>query len=181
MPDRPKPIDRYTFTPQDHLFFDTNVWVFLFGSHYRPPNSQEALYSIAFKKIRESGCRIVIDAIVLSEFVNRLARLAYHHLPSSKRPREFKDYRKSTAFRPVAKAIADACRRILAVSTPVESEFASLDLSAIFAQFESGRCDFNDHLLAALCGHRGFILVTHDSDFRGKNIPILTANSRLLR
>ncbi len=181
MPDHPKRIDRHAFSAQDQLFFDANVWVFLFGPHYRPPNTQEALYSIAFKKIREIGCRIVIDAIVLSEFVNRLARLAYYQLPSSKHPREFKEYRKSSAFEPVAKSIADACRRILTVSTPVESEFAALDLPSILTQFESGRCDFNDHLLAALCENRGFILVTHDGDFRGKNIPILTANSRLLR
>jgi len=149
--------------------------------HIIDPSTGKKLYSVAFKKIRGIGCQIVIDAIVLSEFVNRLARLAYHQLASSGPPREFKNYRKSPAFRPIAKAIADACRRILAVSKPVESEFASLDLSSILGQFESGRCDFNDHLLAALCGRRGFILVTHDGDFRGKNIPILTANPRLLR
>jgi predicted nucleic acid-binding protein len=180
MPDRPKRIEQHVFTAQDRLFFDANVWVFLFGTHYRPTDRKVALYSSAFKKIQDTGCRIAVDVIVLSEFVNRQSRLAFHQLRPSAPAADFKPFRKSQAFRPIATTIADACRRILAISTPVETDFSQVDQAALLADYESGRCDFNDYLLARLCRRRGFTLVTDDGDFRGSQVPILTANPKLL-
>ena len=44
----------------------------------------------------------------------------------------------------------------------------------------SGEFDFNDKIIAAHCTNLGLKLVTDDSDFKNFNIPIITANSRLL-
>lgn len=181
MPDRPKRIDQHAFSPQDQLFFDANVWVFLFPPLYRSPDNRAGLYSAAFRRVQEIGCLICIDVLVLSEFVNVLARWAHRSLAPVRFSSNFKAYRNSSAFRPVAQNIADSCRRILEVSSPIESGFTDCDLPAVINDFTVGRCDFNDQVLTSLCHRRGFILVTHDGDFRGKNIPILTANPRLLR
>jgi predicted nucleic acid-binding protein len=179
MPDRARRIDRHTFSDQDLLFFDANVWLLLFPPVYRPPDARATLYSAAFKRAQQTGCSITIDALVLSEFVNTSARWAFQSFASSHL--SFKAYRNSSAFRPVARSIADACRRILAVSTPIETGLTDCDIPAILDQFAAGHYDLNDHLLAALCRRLRFTLVTDDGDFRGSPLPILTANQKLLR
>jgi len=179
MPDRARRIDRHTFSDQDLLFFDANVWLLLFPPVYRPPDMRATLYSAAFKRAQQAECSISIDALVLSEFVNTSARWAFQSFASSHL--SFKAYRNSSAFRPVARSIADACRRILAVSAAIETGLSGCDIPAILDQFAAGHCDLNDHLLAALCRRLRFTLVTDDGDFRGSHLPILTANQKLLR
>jgi hypothetical protein len=118
--------------------------------------------------------------IILSEFVNVLARLAYNSLPVKARP-DFKLYRKSSSFKSVVKSIADSCRRVFQVSTRIESGFASLDVVALLDRYEAGRCDINDLMLTELCKGQGLTLVTDDADFRGSGLRILTANACSLR
>ena len=79
----------------------------------------------------------------------------------------------------VAKAVADASRRVLQNATRVDEGFAQLDSGTILTDFESGRCDFNDLLIAEVCGREKLILVTDDEDFSVRELPILTANSLL--
>lgn len=126
-------------------------------------------------------CEIFIDSIVLSEFVNVLARLAYNSMPVRSRPADFKTFRKSASFKPIAKSITNSCRRVVEIATPVEGGFPSLDTADLFRQYESGRLDLNDLLLAHLCRTQGLTLVTDDADFRGSGLAILTANAQLLR
>lgn len=180
MPETAYRIDRYQFSAADSLLFDANVWLFIYSPQYRPTDQRAMLYSAAYKRILEVGCRIFLDALVLSEFVNAVARWALNSLPPECKPRDYKAFRKSPAFKPVAKSIVDACRRIVAVSTSIETGFTSLDLDFLFGQYEKGRCDFNDQLLIQLCRREGLTLVTDDGDFRAGGLRIVTANRRLL-
>ena len=173
-------IDRYKFHAGDKLLFDANVWVFIYGSQYRTSDKRTRLYSAAYKRIVEVGCRIFIDAIILSEFVNVLSRLTYHSLPAAKKPQDFKTFRRSAAFKPVAKSISDACRRIVNSCTRIESGFTSVDVDALLDRYKAGKSDFNDQILTHLCKHQGFTLVTDDGDFRVGDLKVLTANRRLL-
>lgn len=181
MPEPVRPLGDHTFTPSDRLLLDANVWLFLYSPQYRPTDRRAKAYSTALKRMLDACCAIFIDVIVLSEFVNVLARLAYNSVPAGSRPPDFKAFRQSSSFKPVAKSITDSCRHIFRIARPIESSFPSLDLDDLLQQYESGRRDLNDLLLAHLCRIQSLTLVTDDGDFHGSGLAILTANPRLLR
>lgn len=181
MPETVNPIDQYTFTAADKLLLDANVWLFIYSPQYRPTDRRVQVYSTALKRMLGCHCEIFIDAIILSEFVNVLARLSYNSLPANKRPSDFKAFRSSSTFKPAAKSIADACRRILQFAKRIESGFTSLEPSTLIDRYEAGKSDINDLILTELCRLQDLTFVTDDFDFRGRGLKVLTANSRLLR
>jgi predicted nucleic acid-binding protein len=124
------------------------------------------------------NCRIYIDVLVLSEFINTYARLQWQI--ANKPHRDFKRFRKSPEFEPHAKAIADGAERVLRYCVRIENGFESLDIAALISDYAAGDSDFNDQVIASLCTERGLRLVTDDADFGGRGIPVLTANNRLL-
>lgn len=132
-------------------------------------------------KMRTCKCRIFIDALVLSEFINRFAHWTYDQLPPESKPDKFKYYRKSLDFKKVAQEIADDTRRIVDYAACCDSEFGSIDIDELLNEYELGDSDFNDQVITHLCKKKGFILVTHDGDFRSSGINILTANRNLLK
>jgi predicted nucleic acid-binding protein len=173
-------ISAYRFRDTDHLLFDTNIWLFLHSPQYSHTDARVRVYSAALKSVLTARSHIIIEALILSEFVNAMARFAYNTLPARTRPKDFKAYRKSPAFKPVAKGIADACRRILGQATRTDSGFPSLPIETVLSDYEAGKADFNDQVLAELCKSKGLTLVTDDSDFKGLGLTILTENRRLL-
>ena len=58
--------------------------------------------------------------------------------------------------------------------------FSSFDIQKALSEYEDGGVDFNDQMITGLCLAKNFKLVTHDADFRGHGLNILTANPRLL-
>ena len=173
-------ISAYVFQPTDELLLDANVWFFVYGPH-RPGSRKAATYSAAFAKILKAECPIYVDVLIVSEFVNRYARLKHNILQrSSNVPSDFKQFRKSTAFKPIARDIAADARRILKHCARIESGFDVLDINALVDEYEQGDSDFNDQVLGELCKTRGLKLVTDDVDFQDRGLTIVTANRRLL-
>ncbi len=173
-------IKNYKFSESDLIFLDANILLSVYG-----PNANKEyytyFYSDALGKMRTSKCKIFIDVLVLSEFINRFAHWAFDQLSPETKPREFKDFRKSNAFKEVAEEIADDAGRIIDYATCCDSEFGSMDVNELLKEYEIGDSDFNDQVIARLCEKKGFILVTHDGDFQSSRIDILTANRNLLK
>jgi len=180
MPGTVRRLSTYHFRETDRLLFDANVWLFLYSPQYGPTDNRVRTYSGAVKSALAAHSQIFIDALMLSEFINAWARFTYNKLPASMKPNDFKTYRNSPAFRPVAKGIVDACRRMLGFAARIDSEFASLNIDAVLGGYEAGRADFNDHVVAELCDKKQLILVTDDADLKGLTLNILTENRRLL-
>lgn len=175
-----KDIKIHRFSERDTFLLDANVLLSVYG----PNANKEAytsFYSDALVKMRTSKCNIFIDTLILSEFVNRFAHWAFDQLPPEEKPLTFKEFRKSENFKPVAQEIADDVRRIIDYADCCDSEFESIDMEELLSEYALGNSDFNDQIIARLCKRRGFILVTHDGDFAGGEMDILTANRRLLR
>ena len=175
-------IDNYSFKSTDNLFFDANIWFFLYGPN-RPGDPRIKIYSGAFKSILSAHSRILTDILVVSEFINRYARLRHQLLlrQRSDVPRDFKQFRRTSFFKTIARDIAADTRKILGNCTRVESDFTTVDAESLIAGYEAGDSDFNDLMLVELCRARGFKLVTDDGDFSDKHITILTANKKLLK
>ncbi len=176
---RPQDIRRHVFSPSNRLFFDANIWLFLFTSQ-EPGDWRVRTYSDAFQALLTARSQIAVDVLVLSEFANRYIRIEYGIFIGSGGALGFKDYRRTASYRATAETAADALRRIMRICDLVETGLSVLDTDGLLNRFATGCSDFNDEMIASLCRAQGLTLVTHDSDFKGCDIPILTANRVLL-
>ena len=163
------------------LFFDANILLYLFGTANTSANkSTIQTYSAMFATCLKMGSRLCVDVLVLSEFINRFLRMQYDsHLSNlglNKSVLPFKTFRSTAEGMQVAQDIEDVVKgRILKQFQVVGKQFNTADIAAIgFAN-----TDFNDALLIQICQENSCVFVTHDADFNGANIDIVTANSRL--
>ena len=170
-------VRRYNFTPQDRLFLDANIWFYLDGPH-KSKSYWRTIYSEVFNRILKANSQIYIDVLVVSEFINRYARVKSGVIEPQ--PRTFKDFRNSPDFKLVAKDIAADVKRVLKYCTRIESGFEPLGIGDLLNDYATGNFDFNDQVITEICKNNGFTLITNDSDFKTQDIPILTANSNLL-
>lgn len=170
-------VANYNFTPEDELLLDTNIWLFVYGPQ-KPGDAKVATYSQALAKILAAKSSIYIDVLIVSEFINTYARVKWNVM--GKPHGDFKQFRKSQDFNPIAQDVAADIRRVLSHCARVENGFETLDIDSLIGEFAVGDSDFNDQVIAALCQQRGLKLVTDDGDFRGQGIPLVTANRRLL-
>lgn len=174
-------ITTHKFADADQLFFDANIWLSLYGPQGAPNDPRTQIYSNALAEAMRAKSQIWVDVLVISEFVNRFARIEYDiQFPNRSRRPNFKQFRNSPDFQPISQAIAAAVRNILKFAARIESGFSIIDINALLLEFESNSNDFNDQILAGLCKNNSLVLVTHDSDFKGKGVDILTANPRIL-
>jgi predicted nucleic acid-binding protein len=181
LPIKPSPapvhsIETYDFPPDNNYFFDTNIWLYIYGP-IGWPDQKSAVYSRALRDVRNSNGTIYINCMILSEFINAFSRIEFKQQTTYSR---FKDFRNSLSFRPVAADIASNVKKILRNTLACDSDLKVIDLPEIMRFFEQGKYDFNDLLFADICRSRGMVFVTHDKDFSDMGVEILTANEKLL-
>ena len=167
----------HEFKPEDELLLDTNIWLLVFGPH-NPGDWRVEVYSQALAKILAAQCRIYIDVLIVSEFINAYARVKWGVLGHPHG--NFKRFRNSPDFNPIAQDIAADVECVLKHCTRVENGFETMDIDGLITEYADGNSDFNDQIIAVLCQRKGLKLVTDDGDFHGQGIPIVTANRRLL-
>jgi len=167
----------YLFGEKDRIFLDANVWLSVYGQIAWARRGAR-VYSNAFRDILKAGCGIYIDVLVLSEFINSYARIEHKRLSSG--AANFKSFRRSADFKPIATDLAQSARRILKHCRRIGTGFARVDITATLAELCLGDADFNDLMISDVCRSHGLKLVTDDSDFRGYGLEILTANPKLL-
>ncbi len=178
MTHKPLAVADYKFKPNDAFFLDANIWLFICGPQ-KPKDKRAEEYSQAFKKMLSAQCRIYIDVLIISEFINTYARMKWKIVaPASG---NFKQFRSRADFKPIARNIAADVKYVLSHCSRIESGFEALDIDGLIAEYAQGDSDFNDQVITELCRRKGLTLVTDDGDFRGQGIPVVTANGRLLR
>lgn len=172
----------YTFRKDDVLLLDTNVWLYLY-----PAPSDKSLvtfslsrqYSEAFKSMLSAGALLIMDALVLGEYLNRYCRIEWNALHKREHPC-FKKFRKSSMFAEVGSGAADLARSMLRLCVRCDPCFTAADIDGVLAEFKTGSSDFNDRLLTETCRRNAWKLVTHDGDFMTGGIEVLTTNRILL-
>jgi hypothetical protein len=174
-------IQHYTFCKADRLLLDANVWLLVYGPLLtKRKRKRAAIYSVALRRMLAAKSQLHLDVLILSEFINRFARLEHHQRPRSAPTIDFKEFRNSREFEPIAKDIAANAKRIANVATRCESRFKEVDIDTLLDDYGSGGSDFNDQMLTELCKAEALTFVTHDADFKNAGIPIVTANPNLL-
>ena len=126
-----------------------------------------------------AGVQLVMDVVVLSEYLNAYCRIEWRARYRPRYPR-FKAFRQSVDFPAVGSGAAVYARAMLRQVTRHDHPFAALDVFRVLADFEAGSNDFNDGLLAETCRRNNWKLVTNDADFTFGGIEVLTTNRKLL-
>jgi predicted nucleic acid-binding protein len=174
-------ITSYIFTSADNLLFDANIWLYIYGPQGNPADWKTRAYSNALASVLRANSSLYVEVLILSEFINRYARLEHNlWVNQGKAHSDFKSFRNSAYFQPIASAIINDVRRILSHCHRTEDGFETLDINSLLGEYERGKSDFNDQVLTALCRARDFTLITHDSDFKDKGLTVITANNNLL-
>jgi len=173
---------RHSFSKQDRVLVDANVWLYLYGP--KPPNSASARnYSAVLKALQTAGSQLFLDVLVLSEFVNRYVRDQHRVLavPGAAISSDFKTFRDSPDFIPVAAAVQRSVLSIGKFAKPLDHMLMKVDLLVLLAEFAKGARDINDELLAEACKLNGLALLSHDADVAHAGITLFTTNPGLLR
>ncbi len=169
-------IEDWQFSPDDRLFFDTNIWMLLLGVQGDPQSTSVGLYSAAYKRILRAGCPILTDTLVLAEFTNAALRVRHElAVRFMEADPDFKRFREGEDFADVASQVSYDVRQILE-QTQVFPAVTPPDWEAVLRELEKGARDLNDELIVAQCLVQNAFLVTNDRDFLGADVEILTAN-----
>jgi predicted nucleic acid-binding protein len=170
------------YTGADRIVFDANILVSLFSGLEPPGSVIVANYSAALKQIRTAGATILLDVLVLSEFVNVCARKEFDlAFPAGVARPTFKKFRDSPDFVPIAQAISRAADQIASLAIAVDHAFSKWPLKDLLNDYATGQHDVNDQCLVQLCRQEKAFLLTNDRDFVRGGIALLTTNPTLLR
>lgn len=159
------------------LFFDANVLLYLFFTTASAPHWQKA-YSKIFRELLNTGQnKLVIDAMVTSEVINRALREEHKLFMAKNGDISFKNYRNSPDGKNTLKQIYDIFDQIILPRFFIGGKI--YDKKEIEDLLRIDSLDFNDKLLCKLCEDKKYILITNDKDFVSSNIDILSANPEL--
>jgi predicted nucleic acid-binding protein len=169
----------YQIKMSDHFFFDTNVWLLLFGTVANYQRSDQSSYSTFLSTLIQRDKPIVITSMVLSEFANVLLRHDFkqYKTASGSQDLEYKrDFVGTSEYKNSVQTISQLISRILSLPNiiKISDTFHNIDSGAILANF--GDVDFNDSYIAQLSALNGYKIVTNDRDFQNitGSVDILT-------
>lgn len=178
-------IAHYQPQSNDRFFFDANIWMYLYCPLGNYNNNIIRKYDNFFKQILKNRSTVFISSLVLSEFINTYLKLEFNIL-KYQFPDKYsdfkKDFRNTEKYKNLIRDISTTLKgQILKFAKRIDDNFKKIDLDKIL--FDLEHSDFNDNYYINLCEIEKIKIVTHDKDFRVKDIKvhILTASNSLLR
>jgi predicted nucleic acid-binding protein len=169
----------HPFQRDEPILIDANIWLYLNPSSGSPSPHWVQKYSSVLSNMLKCRALILVDSIILSEYVNRSFRLEFS--AAGQHYGDFKSFRKSASGITFSKTISNACKQILKIASPVDTMFSKANHGEVFGEIEGGGADFNDLILSETCRENGWKLLTNDADFKKGGITILTENPALLK
>lgn len=159
----------------DQFFFDTNIWIILFGSIANFEEKNQRIYSKFFENLISRESSIFITSNVVSEFSNVLLRLDFNHWKSKSgliNPKFKNDYVGTESYKNVVEQIKSSLKKIFSLPNviKVSDDFNSVNLDVILENFSL--IDYNDSYIAQICSIKNYKLVTNDGDFKKINCDI---------
>jgi predicted nucleic acid-binding protein len=163
------------------LFFDTNIWLFLFSSIANYREDRQKQYSRLFDDAVQKSCPIYISSMVLSEFANVILKREFEKWKKETKKHDAKykkDFVGTETYQEKTELVKDQLNKILKLPNIVKApdSFNSINVKNIFNKF--GLADFNDAYINELVSTNDLILVTDDGDFEriygGKKLVTLS-------
>ena len=159
-----------------NVFFDANVLIYIFWPTINgDPNSPATRYSSILGTLFRNGFKLYLNSVVVSEVVNRVLRIEFEkyqlmHTDFS----SFKEYRNSEEGKRAQQDVFTVFKdRILNLFSIKEK---CLTKDAVKSLLTVNTLDFNDKIIVDVCKSNGLVLLTHDRDFVGEDLDIISAN-----
>jgi len=130
-------LSTYAFSKGEGLLLDANVWLYLFPAPSDRSPGFARNYSAALKRMLLDGTLLALDALVLSEYMNRYCRIEWSALHKAKHP-DFKKFRQSSDFGSVGLSAAVFSRKILQLCSRHDHPFASCNVTPVIANLNLG-------------------------------------------
>lgn len=162
-----KPVN-YRVSYTDNFFFDTNVWLLLYGTIADFQRRDQRVYSNFLGDLLGRGNSIYITSMVISEFANVILRKDFKQwcLTNAYVDMDFKkDFVGSVQYKSTVQVVSNLISRILALPgiLKISDEFSNININSILARFKN--IDFNDAYIVEISELRDYIIVTNDKDF----------------
>lgn len=176
-------IKDYSVKSGDVFFFDTNVWMCIFGPLAGTRKAKQKAYSNLLKAIQTARASIFVSSLILAEYVNACLQISFKmwkRLPENVMALDFKrDYRGTEDYRETLKDLKGQVRDILQLADRISDSFNAVDVVRFFDMQD---IDFNDAYYIELCNMQSnkIILVTDDKDILNSQsacIQMLTAET----
>jgi len=177
-------INLSTYTPKfnDQFFFDTNVWLLLFGSVANYQKNDQKIYSTFLGELLSRNSSIFISSLILSEYANVQLRRDFNQWKPKSGfvdPQFKKDFVGTQIYKDSVVVITQELNNIIKLPIVVRTpdSFNALSLDHILADFEV--LDFNDSYIAELSSFNNCKVVTNDRDFFkiANKIDVLSAQA----
>lgn len=183
------------------FFFDANVWIAnlkhtrsIDVESYEAPyitllegivNTHSITDEKVLKKIQNPKPKIVITSVLFSEIINTYMRniamksyCNFHHI--NMHDFEFKkDYRPKEDYKNQLKKLVDDISAFADYCVVMDDNFTALQPFEMM-KVMGNKYDFNDYFYYHFCKKHNIPVVTHDRDFKFKDIDVFTNNKALL-
>ncbi len=179
MKSRAHDISSYIFSKQDVFMLDTNIWLFLFPAPSGSHHGYTKKYSDAFKKMLTTKVTIVVNSLILGEYLNCYCRIEWNALYKQQYP-DFKKFRQSTDYKSVGQRATAYAKCILKFCDRKDDDFSTIDVNQLLDDFEAGAIDFTDGVITDCCFRHNWKLITNDGDFTAGGIEVITTNKKLI-
>jgi predicted nucleic acid-binding protein len=163
----------------DQFFFDTNIWILLFGTVGDFQNKDQKIYSKLLENLITKDKPIFIASVIISEFANVLLRRDYAQWVSVENVLNSKyknDFVGTKSYEDSVNTITNSINKILKLPNvqAVPDSFHCIDKEAILDNFKI--VDFNDAYIFELSKMNNYKIVTNDKDFQklDSKIDIIT-------
>lgn len=164
----------------DQFFFDTNIWLLLFGTIASFQNNDQKVYSRLLEDLITKDKPIFISSAIISEYANVLLRRDYDQWISTEKVvnAKFKiDFVGTKRYEHSVNVITKSINKILKLPNiqPVSDSFHCINIDNILENFRI--VDFTDAYIFELSKLNNYKIVTNDKDFQklDSKIDIITS------
>lgn len=164
----------------DQFFFDTNIWLLLFGTIANFQINDQKIYSKLLEDLITKDKPIFISSTVISEYANVLLRRDYEQWVSTEKVINVKfkiDFVGTKRYEDSVNTITKSISKILKLPNiqPISDSFHCINIEKIFNNFKI--VDLNDAYIFELANQNNYRIVTNDKDFQklDSKIDIITS------
>lgn len=176
------------FYGSNSYFLDCNVLKYIYSpSGIALGDNAMELYGWALEQIKNCGANIVSCPILISEYLNMRIRDEFkiwqENYNGDGTRYDLKRFRRElykSEYKPILNNVFRELEEILQDSTSVPDPISPGEINGVKDGLECDNLDVNDAYFSVLCHDKGYVLITHDSDFKRTDLEILTANQRLI-
>lgn len=170
---------QHVVAPRGVYFFDTNVWVFIYGPIAGVDQKKQVAYSRLLRDILDHKATIYVSSLVLSEYINAVLHIGFNlwkRKTGNINARFKSDYRITADYLDRLNEAILQVQEILKVSERRPDDFHIVSINAILASMNQS-ADYNDAYYVNDCETIGMCLVSDDADMKNVQscITLITA------